>query len=118
MATMQASAVYCLPSSDQEPFGMTALEAMACAKPVVASDTGGLGFLVPDNGGRKVPPGDAGALAEALHELLADGGLREAMGEHNRRTVEERYAWPRVVDRLEDAYREAMERAAGSVGRG
>ena len=58
MATMQASDVYCLPSF-AEPFGMTALEAMACAKPVVATRAGGLAHLVPDEGGRKVPAGDA-----------------------------------------------------------
>jgi glycosyltransferase involved in cell wall biosynthesis len=118
MAAMQRSAVYCLPSSDEEPFGMTALEAMACGKPVVASATGGLAYLVPDDGGRKVPPGDAAALADALHELLANPELRGAMGAHNRRTVEQRYAWPRVVDRLEEAYREAIARAADSVRTG
>jgi glycosyltransferase involved in cell wall biosynthesis len=115
MATMQASAVYCLPSY-HEPFGMTALEAMACAKPVVATNTGGLGHLVPDEGGRKVAPGDAAALAGALHEVLADADLRLAMGRHNRELVERRYAWSRVVDRLEEAYREAIGTPAGSVG--
>jgi glycosyltransferase involved in cell wall biosynthesis len=108
---MQACTVYCLPSYG-EPFGMTALEAMACAKPVVATDAGGLRHLVPDQGGRKVPPGDASALADALHEVLADPRLRRTMGEHNRRAVEERYSWERVVDRLEEAYREAICAAA------
>ncbi len=107
MATMQKSDVYCLPSYD-EPFGMTALEAMACAKPVVATAAGGLAHLVPDEGGRKVPPGDPAALAEALCEVLANAELRRAMGRHNRQVVERRYAWARVVDRLEQAYEEAM----------
>jgi L-malate glycosyltransferase len=107
MATMQNSDVYCLPSYD-EPFGMTALEAMACAKPVVATAAGGLDHLVPDAGGRKVPPGDAAALAEALYEVLADPERRHAMGRHNRQVVKQRYAWARVVDRLEEAYEEAL----------
>jgi glycosyltransferase involved in cell wall biosynthesis len=106
-ATMQACHVYCLPSYG-EPFGMTALEAMACARPVVATNTGGLRHLVPDGGGIKVAPGDAAALAAALRELLVDPELRRAMGEHNRRVVEERYAWGRVGDRLETVYRKAM----------
>lgn len=106
-ATMQACDVYCLPSYG-EPFGMTALEAMACARPVVATDSGGLGHLVPDGGGIKVKPGDPAALAAALRELLVDQGLRRAMGTHNRRIVEERYAWGRVGDRLEGVYRDAM----------
>jgi L-malate glycosyltransferase len=110
MATMQACDIYCLPSYG-EPFGMTALEAMACARPVVATEAGGLAHLVPDEGGRRVPPGDAGALAAALRELLVDGGLRRAMGEHNRAVVEQRYAWSKVVDRLESVYEEAVRRA-------
>ena len=68
---------------------------------------------MPDQGGRKVPPGDAEALAGALVELLRDPDLRRGMGEHNRQVVKERYSWSRVVDRLEDAYREAIERRAG-----
>jgi glycosyltransferase involved in cell wall biosynthesis len=55
-----------------------------------------------------VAPGDAAALAAALRKLLVDPGLRRAMGEHNRRVVEERYAWGRVGDRLETVYRKAM----------
>ena len=108
-AAMQSCAVYCLPSYG-EPFGITALEAMACARPVVATAAGGLRHLVPDAGGRKVPEGDAAALASALSELLADPALRRSMGEHNRRLVEQRYSWGRVVDRLEQIYREAMLR--------
>jgi D-inositol-3-phosphate glycosyltransferase len=87
---------------------MTALEAMACAKPVVATDAGGLRHLVPDEGGRKVAPGDPEALAAALQEIVSAPERQRAMGRHNRRIVEERYSWARVVDRLEDAYREAM----------
>jgi glycosyltransferase involved in cell wall biosynthesis len=104
---MQACTLYCLPSYG-EPFGMTALEAMACAKPVVATDAGGLRHLVPDEGGRKIPPGDALALADALHEVLVDPRLQRTMGDHNRRAVEDRYSWRRVVDRLEEVYREAI----------
>lgn len=106
-ATMQACDLYCLPSYG-EPFGMTALEAMACARPVVATDAGGLRHLVSERGGRRVPPGDSEALASALHELLVDAELRRSMGEHNRRVVEERYSWTRVGDRLEEHYREAV----------
>jgi glycosyltransferase involved in cell wall biosynthesis len=107
LALMQSCDVYCLPSYG-EPFGISALEAMACARPVVATAAGGLQHLVPDAGGRKVPPGDAAALADALAELLGDAELRRAMGAHNRQVVEERFAWPRVGDRLEELYEEAI----------
>jgi len=109
VTVMRRCSVYCSPSLG-EPFGMTALEAMACAKPVVATDAGGLGHLVPDAGGRKVAPNDARALAAALQEVLPNVELRRRMGAHNRRTVEERYSWRAVVDRLEDAYGEAVAR--------
>jgi glycosyltransferase involved in cell wall biosynthesis len=104
---MRACTVYCLPSFG-EPFGMTALEAMSCGKPVVASDTGGLRHLVDDEGGRRVPTGDPAALATALREVLVAPELQRNMGRHNRRVVEERYAWARVIDRWEDVYREAI----------
>jgi glycosyltransferase involved in cell wall biosynthesis len=115
LSLMQSCDVYCLPSYG-EPFGMSALEAMACARPVVATAAGGLGQLVPDGGGRKVPPGDAAALADALVEVLGDPDLRRGMGDFNRRAVEERFAWSRVADRLEGLYEEAIraERAAAS----
>jgi glycosyltransferase involved in cell wall biosynthesis len=106
-ATMQACDVYCLPSYG-DPNPLTVLEAMACARPVVGTGTGGLGYLVSDRGGRRVPPGDPAALANALRELLEDPALRRSMGNHNRALVEERYAWPRVGDRLEALYREAL----------
>lgn len=107
LTAMQACDVYCLPAYG-DPNPLSVLEAMACAKPVVATEAGGLRYVVSDRGGRKVPPGDAPALAEALSELLADAALRHSMGAHNRTVIEERYAWSRVVDRLEEHYREAV----------
>jgi glycosyltransferase involved in cell wall biosynthesis len=104
---MQACDVYCLPSFC-EPFGLTALEAMACSKPVVATDAGGLRYVVPEQGSRKVPPGNARALAAALAELLDDQGLRRRMGAYNRSIVEKHYSWTSVVDRLEAVYDQAL----------
>jgi glycosyltransferase involved in cell wall biosynthesis len=117
MSVMQSCAVHCLPSFG-EPFGMSALEAMACGKPVVVTDAGGLRHIVDEEGGRRVPAGDADALSAALGEILADPALRRTMGTHNRRVIEERFAWPQVIDRLEDLYREAIEHAPGAGSRG
>ena len=106
---MQRTSVYCLPSFG-EPFGMTALEAMSCGKPLVVTEAGGLGYMVSSLGGRRVEPGNVSALASALLELLKDDRLRERMGRHNRRTVETSYAWPVIGEQLEEIYVEALGR--------
>ncbi len=105
---MRSCAVYCLPSYG-EPFGLTALEAMASGKPVVATNASGLGQIVDAPcGGRKVPVGDVNALAKALTEILTSPSLRDSMGRHNRQLAVERYDWERVIDRLEVIYESAL----------
>jgi D-inositol-3-phosphate glycosyltransferase len=90
--------------SDYESFGMVALEAMACGTPVIASDVGGLSFLVRHGRtGYRVPARDPKALAAKITRLLADEGLRRRIGQ---RAVcwAESYAWPRIADRIEVLY--------------
>jgi len=71
-----------IPSTEPEPFGMVALEAMAASKPVIAANHGGLAeIVVQGETGLLVPPGDAPALAEAIKRLVADESLRRQMGE-------------------------------------
>jgi L-malate glycosyltransferase len=105
---LQNTDIYCLPSHG-EPYGMTAVEAMSCGKPLVVTDAGGLGCLVDDQGGLRVPVGDTQALADALCTLIADPSRRKAMGDHNRRRVLETMTWDRVIDRLEEIYSAAIE---------
>ena len=106
---LQNTDIYCLPSHG-EPYGMTAVEAMSCGKPLVVTDAGGLGCLVDDQGGLRVPVGDTQALADALCTLIADPSRRKAMGDHNRRRVLETMTWDRVIDRLEEIYIATIER--------
>jgi len=100
---MRSHSLYCLPSHG-EPFGMSVLEAMASGVPVVATDGGGLSHLVTPQGSRLVPPRDAGALANAIVEVLRSPDLQRAMGRHNRRRVEAEFEIEGAVDRLEQAY--------------
>jgi len=66
---------------DSESFGLVALEAMACGKPVIASTVGGLPELVRDRVcGLLVPVNDVNALAEALALLAGNPELRRTMG--------------------------------------
>lgn len=90
--------------SRYESFGMAALEAMACGTPVVASDVGGLSFVV-RNGetGFLVPENDPQALANCLGKLLADADLRKRLGECGAQ-VARGYAWNRVADQIEQVY--------------
>jgi D-inositol-3-phosphate glycosyltransferase len=98
--------------SHYESFGLVALEAMACGRPVVASETGGLAYLVRDGEtGFHVPAGDAGPLAARLRELLEDSELRVRLG---RQAAEyaRGYAWPIVVDQVIELYAALVDRPA------
>jgi glycosyltransferase involved in cell wall biosynthesis len=104
---MHSCTVYCLPSYG-EPFGMTALEAMACGKPVVVTAAGGLDSLVDDRGGVKVPVGDSEKLAEGLITLLRNPALCRQMGNHNREVAVSKYDWVVVLDELERIYEQTI----------
>ncbi len=98
--------------SHYESFGLVALEAMACGTPVVASETGGLVFLVRDGEtGFHVPVGDSAALADRLEMLIRDEALRTRLG---RQAVEHArtYAWPLVADRVVELYQTLLPVAA------
>jgi glycosyltransferase involved in cell wall biosynthesis len=88
---------------------MVLVEAFATATPVIASDIPGFADVAVPDAARLVPPGDGGALAEAVAALLADEERRVAMGEAARALAVERYAWPDIASRLESIY----ERVAG-----
>jgi glycosyltransferase involved in cell wall biosynthesis len=101
-AELAGADVFCLPSR-QEAFGIVFLEAMAAALPIVAARAGAVPETVPDGEcGILVPPADASSLAGALGRLLADDGLRRAMGEAGRRRVRD-YDAPRVAARFLEA---------------
>ncbi|HKY84937.1 MAG TPA: glycosyltransferase [Anaerolineales bacterium] len=90
--------------SHYESFGLVALEAMACGTPVVASETGGLVFLVRDGEtGFHVPTGDPEALADRLRQLLQDEILRQRLGQQAAEYAK-RYAWPLIADQIIDLY--------------
>ena len=94
--------------SHYESFGMVALEAMACGTPVVASQVGGLAFLVQDGiTGFTVPVDEPGTLAARLTELVQNPGLREQMG-HQAAVFAREYDWEKITERMIKLYKEVL----------
>ncbi len=84
-----------------EGWGNVFLEAAACARPVVAGDSGGAReSLVDGVTGLLVDGAHAGAVAEAVAGLLADPARAAAMGKAGRVRVERSYTWPRIAETL------------------
>lgn len=91
------------------------LEAMAMAKPIVASDVGGLRELVRvDETGLLCPPSNPDRLAEVLIAIGSDEALRARLGANARRVVAEEHDWTRVVAVYQDAYRRLLGSSAGN----
>jgi D-inositol-3-phosphate glycosyltransferase len=103
-----SSAAAVVMPSRYESFGLAALEAMACGTPVVASDVGGLSFLVRDGEtGFLVPEGNAALFAEKISLLLHNPKLRNEMGKRGV-TEAQQYAWTNIAARIAKLYQEVM----------
>jgi glycosyltransferase involved in cell wall biosynthesis len=82
-------------------------EYLACARPVVAAQSGESANLLKRSGaGLVVPPGDSCALADAILELYANPERRAAMSARGRHFVEENYSRSVWASRLEELFRE------------
>jgi glycosyltransferase involved in cell wall biosynthesis len=85
--------VVVVPSTLPESFGLVALEAMAGAKPVIATNQGGITEIVEDGvTGYLIPPGDKESLAEYLMQLAADPFKGAHMGQEGRKRVEQQFS--------------------------
>jgi glycosyltransferase involved in cell wall biosynthesis len=88
-----------------EPFGITPVEAMACATPVIGSDTGGIRYTVADGEtGFLVPARDPDSLAEKLAVLARDPGLVCRMGQAGARRANQMFTWRRVGEELAQVF--------------
>ena len=98
--------------SHYESFGLVALEAMACGTPVVASETGGLVFLIRDGEtGFHVPAGDVDSLADRLTRLLKDDVLLARLGSQAAAYAKE-YDWALITDQILDLYGTLLPKTA------
>ena len=110
LVALLASADAAVVPSLYEGFSIPAVEAMACATPLVVTTAGALPEVVGPDGdcALHVPPGDADALAAAVLRLLDDPGLRQRLGAAGRRRVLDRFTWRAAAERTVDVYREAL----------
>jgi glycosyltransferase involved in cell wall biosynthesis len=107
-------------STKPEPFGLSVLEAMACGRPVIVSEAGGVRELVTsDEQGLTHPPGDVNALASRMALLLDDPARRERLGASGRRTAVALFDRARSAGALADVYLSLCPAPAGpDVGSG
>jgi D-inositol-3-phosphate glycosyltransferase len=102
-----AAEVVVMPSH-YESFGMVALEAMACGTPVIASQVGGLAYLVQEGEtGFFVPAQDPEALAEKLRLMFVNHDLRAEMG-RQAVTYAQKYRWETIADQIAAIYRQTV----------
>lgn len=94
--------------SHYESFGMVALEAMAMGKPVIASEVGGLAYLVRDGEtGFHVPSRNARVLAARIYELLTNDACREQLGRQAYEYAQQ-YSWANIVQQMLGVYEEVI----------
>lgn len=101
-----AADTFCL-SSIWEGIPLAAQEAIALGTPVVATDVGGMDELIRDrHSGRLCPPGDAGALAAAIQEVVTDRGTADRYATTARVELRQRFSRDRMLERLASLYKE------------
>jgi glycosyltransferase involved in cell wall biosynthesis len=111
---LRAADLFLLTTEPPESFGIVLIEAMAAGLPAIASDYPGVRAVV-DEGetGLLVPRGDPDAVAAALGQLIAAPDRRREMGERGRAKAIAEWSWPRLVERMDDAYTQAIEARRG-----
>jgi len=106
-----ASDILLLPS-EQESFGLAALEAMACELPIIASRVGGLPEVVDDDEtGFLSPVGDVDKMADDAVRLLTDKKLRRQMGRRARESAISRYSTDKIIPQYIEFYERIIQSA-------
>jgi glycosyltransferase involved in cell wall biosynthesis len=103
------SAVYVLPAIN-EPFPMTVLEALSFGVPTVVTDTCFIAPMLEDSGAAVVSGPQPEALAKSVEAILHNPGLAERLSGTGKRLAQTQFSSDRVVDRLENYYRNAHAR--------
>jgi glycosyltransferase involved in cell wall biosynthesis len=107
-AFMESLDVFVMPSFT-EGTPNSIVEAMACGKPIIASDVGGIPDMIGGESGILVPPGDTSALAQAMLCLAKDENLRRAMGQAARERYQQLFSPRAVVPLMLETYRRVTQ---------
>lgn len=109
---LSAADVLLLPS-EQESFGLAALEAMACEVPVIASGVGGIPEVVTDGEtGFLSEVGDVEKMAEDAARLLRDATMRREMGKRARESAVSRYRTDIVIPQYIEYYERVLRKTS------
>jgi len=98
------------PSSSEEPFGLAMLEAMASAKPIVVTESGGMPEIIKnDTNGYVIAKGNHEQLAERIIRLLSEDELRTRLGKTGRQQVERMYTKRIYAEQIFKVYEETIK---------
>jgi len=117
LALYYTAADVCVIPSHYEPFGLVAIEAMACGTPVVASAVGGLKFtVISEETGLLVPPHDVSQFAHAIGRILNDDIWSRKIRKQASTRVQQNFSWTGVAIQLSDLYRRLLAQSLLSPG--
>jgi len=105
------SDIFVLPAI-YENFPFAILEAQATALPVISTKVGGIPeFLINNENGFLIDPGDPAQLTQRILTLLQDSKLAKKMGSQGRKLIEEKFAWRLITNQVIDLYHRLLEAA-------
>ena len=115
---LRAADLFLLTTEPPESFGIVLIEAMASGLPVIATDYPGVRAVVDEGvNGLLAPRGDVAAVAARLGELLEAGpDGRARIGAAGRAKAKREWSWPSLLDRMDDAYAQAVEVRRAKMG--
>ncbi|MEY3222072.1 MAG: hypothetical protein RLZZ203_928, partial [Cyanobacteriota bacterium] len=94
------------------PFGLVAIEAMACGTPVVASDVGGLQFtVVNEETGLLVPPQNVPAFNHAIDRILSNSAWQQELGKGAKKRVINKFSWNDIASQLDKLYTQILQQS-------
>ena len=93
-----------------EPFGMTALEAMACGTPVVASKFGGIkNIILEKGGGLLADPNDPKEFSDAIVKLIENPKFAKKIGKEGRKIVCKHFSWDSIAEKYIKFYKKYLD---------